>query len=37
MDAARSESFALHRRDVVAALLADRGEMLVVAGLGAPA
>ena len=37
MDAARSESFALHRRDVVAALLAERGEMLVVAGLGAPA
>ncbi len=37
MDATRSESFALHRRDVVAALLADRGEMLVVAGLGAPA
>jgi len=27
----------LHRRDVVAALLADRGELLVVAGLGAPA
>ncbi len=37
MDTTRSESFALHRRDVVAALLADRGEMLVVAGLGAPA
>ncbi len=37
MDATRSESFALHRRDVVAALLAERGEMLVVAGLGAPA
>ena len=27
----------LHRRDVVAALLADRGDLLVVAGLGAPA
>ncbi len=37
MDATRSESFALHRRDVVAALLAERGETLVVAGLGAPA
>ena len=37
MDATRSESFVLHRRDVVAALLAERGEMLVVAGLGAPA
>ncbi len=37
MDATRSEAFVLHRRDVVAALLAERGEMLVVAGLGAPA
>ncbi len=37
MDATRSEAFALHRRDVVAALLAERGETLVVAGLGAPA
>jgi thiamine pyrophosphate-dependent acetolactate synthase large subunit-like protein len=27
----------LHRRDVVAALLAERGDLLVVAGLGAPA
>lgn len=27
----------LHRRDVVASLLADRGHLLVVAGLGAPA
>ena len=27
----------LHRREVVKALLADRGELLVVAGLGAPA
>ncbi len=36
MDATRSEAFVLHRRDVVAALLAERGEMLVVAGLGAP-
>lgn len=28
---------ALHRRDVVQRLLADRGDLLVVAGLGAPA
>lgn len=28
---------ALNRRDVVQALLADRGELLVIAGLGAPA
>jgi thiamine pyrophosphate-dependent acetolactate synthase large subunit-like protein len=27
----------LHRRDIVAKLLADRGELLVAAGLGAPA
>ena len=27
----------LHRREVVASLLADRGDLLVVAGLGAPA
>ncbi len=32
-----SEDFPLRRRAVVAALLADRGDMLVVAGLGAPA
>ncbi len=37
MDATRSEAFVLHRRDVVVALLAERGETLVVAGLGAPA
>ena len=37
MDANRSESYPLRRRQVVAALLADRGQMLVVAGLGAPA
>jgi len=37
MDAARSEAYALRRRDVVARLLADRGDLLVVAGLGAPA
>lgn len=30
-------SASLHRRDVVAALLADRGDLLVVAGLGASA
>ena len=32
-----SEDFRLGRRDVVAMLLADRGDMLVVAGLGASA
>lgn len=37
MDATRSERYPLRRREVVAELLADRGEMLVVAGLGAPA
>ena len=37
MDITRSETFTLRRREVVAALLADRGDMLVVAGLGAPA
>ena len=37
MDRNRAESYPLRRRQVVAALLADRGEMLVVAGLGAPA
>ncbi len=37
MDTARSEAYPLHRRDVVAALLTERGETLVVAGLGAPA
>ena len=33
----RSKSYPLHRREVVEALLSRRGEMLVVAGLGAPA
>jgi thiamine pyrophosphate-dependent acetolactate synthase large subunit-like protein len=33
----RSEHYPLRRREVVAALLEKRGEMLVVAGLGAPA
>ena len=31
----RSKRYALHRREVAAALLADRGDLLVVAGLGA--
>ncbi len=35
--AARAERYPLRRRDVVASLLADRGDMLVVAGLGASA
>ena len=33
----RSESYPLRRREVVASLLANRGDALVVAGLGAPA
>ena len=37
MNSTRAESYPLRRRRVVASLLADRGEMLVVAGLGAPA
>ncbi len=37
MDESRAETYPLRRRQVVASLLADRGEMLVVAGLGAPA
>lgn len=37
LNAARSEQYPLRRREVVARLLADRGELLVVAGLGAPA
>ncbi len=37
MDSNRAETYPLRRRQVVASLLADRGEMLVVAGLGAPA
>jgi thiamine pyrophosphate-dependent acetolactate synthase large subunit-like protein len=34
MDLTRSERFILQRREVAEALLADRGDMLVVAGLG---
>ncbi len=34
---AAASSGTLRRREVVAALLADRGELLVIAGLGAPA
>ena len=30
------ETLLLHRRDVVAALVQDRGNMLVVSGLGSP-
>ncbi|HEX5079131.1 MAG TPA: thiamine pyrophosphate-dependent enzyme [Geminicoccaceae bacterium] len=37
MDAMRSERFPLRRREVAKALLAERGEMLVVAGLGSTA
>jgi thiamine pyrophosphate-dependent acetolactate synthase large subunit-like protein len=33
----RSDDYPLRRRDVVARLLEDRGDLLVVAGLGAPA
>ena len=33
----RSDDYPLRRREVVAQLLEDRGELLVVAGLGAPA
>ena len=36
LDRNRAEDYPLRRREVVAALLADRGGMLVVAGLGAP-
>ena len=36
MELERAERYPLRRRDVVARLLADRGELLVVAGLGAP-
>ena len=35
IDAKRGDSFPLRRRDVVDTLLADRGDLLVVAGLGA--
>ncbi len=37
MTGARAESYPLRRRQVVAALLAERGDLLVIAGLGAPA
>jgi thiamine pyrophosphate-dependent acetolactate synthase large subunit-like protein len=37
MDLTRSERFPLRRREVAAALLADRGDLLVVAGLGSTA
>lgn len=37
MDPARSENYSLRRRAVVKSLLRRRGDMLVVAGLGAPA
>ncbi len=37
MIAGRSEGYPLRRREVVRALLAERGELLVIAGLGAPA
>lgn len=36
MELERAERYPLRRREVVARLLADRGELLVVAGLGAP-
>jgi thiamine pyrophosphate-dependent acetolactate synthase large subunit-like protein len=36
MELERAERYPLRRREVVARLLADRGDMLVVAGLGAP-
>ncbi len=35
MDLARAKAYPLRRREVVAALLADRGKLLVVSGLGA--
>lgn len=35
MDRNRAENYALRRRDVVERLLADRGDMLVIGGLGA--
>jgi thiamine pyrophosphate-dependent acetolactate synthase large subunit-like protein len=37
MDRTRSERFPLRRREVARALLADRGDLLVVAGLGSTA
>ena len=36
LDRGRAAEYPLRRREVVAAMLADRGDMLVVAGLGAP-
>ena len=37
MDAARASTYPLRRREVVSSLLFDRGDLLVIAGLGAPA
>jgi thiamine pyrophosphate-dependent acetolactate synthase large subunit-like protein len=37
MDVTRSDTYPLRRRDVVKGILAERGESLVIAGLGAPA
>lgn len=37
MEIERAESYPLRRRDVIKTILSQRGEMLVVAGLGAPA
>jgi thiamine pyrophosphate-dependent acetolactate synthase large subunit-like protein len=37
MDPTRSETFPLHRREVAEVLLADRGDLLVIAGLGSTA
>ena len=37
MDAARASTSPLRRREVVSSLLFDRGDLLVIAGLGAPA
>ena len=36
MTSSRADSYPLRRRDVVAGLLAERGDALVIAGLGAP-
>ena len=36
MDLQRADAYPLRRREVVQALLRDRGELLVVTGLGAP-
>ena len=37
MDTGASERFPLRRREVASALLADRGDLLVIAGLGSTA